>query len=257
MTGGKIESLHVATYLIRKLERYVRLSRDERDELERLGRNGVRELGPREDVVREGDRPRVVNIVLNGFACRYKTLEDGRRQIVGFFTPGDICDPRVFILKEMDHSIGSIGPLHIAEVTGEAMVEATERSPRIARAMWWSTMVEEAIAREWILNVGQRSAVERMAHLLCELFVRLRAVGLTEGQECDLPMTQTDLADALGLSAVHINRTLQDLRAAGLIVWKGRRLTIPNLRALQNVGMFNPNYLHLDHEGSEHDANDW
>ncbi|HEV2082526.1 MAG TPA: Crp/Fnr family transcriptional regulator [Brevundimonas sp.] len=247
----------MATYLIRKLERYARLSPSEKAALQRLGALGVRSLRPREDVVREGDRPRVVNIVLDGFACRYKTLEDGRRQIVGFFMPGDICDPRVFILKQMDHSIASVGPLTIAEVGGEAMIAVTSESPRIAQAMWWATMVEEAIAREWILNVGQRSAVERMAHLLCELFLRLRAVGLTDGQSCDLPMTQVDLADATGLSSVHVNRTVQDLRASGLIVWKGKRLTIPNLRALQNVGMFNPNYLHLDNEGDIYDANDW
>jgi CRP-like cAMP-binding protein len=244
----------MATFLIRKLERFVRLSDEERATLTRLGSRNVKAFGNREDIVHEGDRPRAVNIILDGFACRYKSLEDGRRQILNFFTPGDICDPRVFILKEMDHSIGSLGPVRVAEIGEDAMMEVMNASPRISQAMWWSTMVEEAIAREWIMNVGQRSATERMAHLLCELFIRLRAVGLADDSGVDLPMTQVELADALGLSSVHINRTLQDLRASGLIVWKGKRLTIPDLRALQSVAMFNPNYLHLDHEGYEQDA---
>ena len=252
--GRPSESHDMAIFLIRKLERFARLTEEERAALARVGSRNVKAFGTREDIVHEGDRPRVVNIILDGFACRYKSLEDGRRQIVGFFTPGDICDPRVFILKEMDHSIGSLGPVRFAEVGEEAMMEVMNASPRISQAMWWSTMVEEAIAREWIMNVGQRSATERMAHLLCELFIRLRAVGLTSDDGVDLPMTQVELADALGLSSVHINRTLQDLRASGLIIWKGKRLTIPDLRALQAVAMFNPNYLHLDHEGHEHDA---
>lgn len=256
MSGHNNESLHMATYLIRKLERFVRLSTADKAALTRLGGQNIRHVSPREDVAREGDRPRAVNIILQGFACRYKSLEDGRRQIVGFFVPGDICDPRVFILKELDHSIAAIGALKVAEAPGDAVLEVAEDSPRIAQALWWSTMVQEAIAREWIMNVGQRSAIERMAHLLCEVFIRLRAVGLVEGDSCDVPMTQTDLADALGLSAVHVNRTLQDLRAAGLVIWKGRRLTIPDLEALQNVGMFHANYLHLDHEGHVFDAND-
>lgn len=245
----------MATYVIRKIEQFVRLAPDERDALRGLVEANVREHPARSDIVREGDRPRTVNLVLDGFACRYKTLEDGRRQILNFLLPGDICDPRVFILKEMDHSIAALSPLRIAEPSGESVVELAERYPRMAQALWWSAMVEEAIAREWIVNVGQRTAAERMAHLLCELFVRLRAVGLTAEDSCDLPMTQIELADALGLSAVHTNRTLQELRSLRLIVWKGRRLTIPDLRSLQTLAMFNPNYLHLDREGHAFDAN--
>lgn len=246
----------MATFMIRKLEQFVRLSADEKAALMRMSTHSIRDYAPREDVVHEGDKPRWVNVMLDGFACRYKMLEDGRRQILSFFVPGDICDSRVFILKEMDHSIASISPLKVAEVPPETIIDLTARSPRISQALWWSTLVDEAIAREWIVNVGQRSASERMAHLLCELFLRLKGVGLVEDDSCDLPMTQTELADALGLSAVHTNRTLQELRSLGLIVWKGKRLTIPDLRALQGLALFNPNYLHLDRVGHALDAND-
>jgi CRP-like cAMP-binding protein len=243
------ESFEMATFLIRKLERFVHLSEVEKAALGRLSSQNIKSYGNREDIVCEGDRPRVVNIILDGMAYRYKVLEDGRRQIIGFFTPGDICDPRVFILREMDHSIATLGPMQVAEVTEDAMIELMGASAKVSQAMWWSTMVEEAIAREWIMNIGQRTATERMAHLLCELFLRMRAVGLTEGSGVDLPMTQTELADALGMSAVHTNRTLQDLRAEKLIVWKGKRLIIPNLQSLQAIAMFNPNYLHLNEDG--------
>ena len=116
--------------------------------------------------------------------------------------------------------------------------------------------MEEAIAREWIANVGQRDAAERLAHLFCELFIRLRAVGLTNGDHCELPITQEQLGDATGLSAVHVNRTLQVLREQRLIILKGKTLTIPDLDALQRAALFNANYLHLDREGQSLDANE-
>jgi len=115
--------------------------------------------------------------------------------------------------------------------------------------VWWNSLVEEAIQREWTVNLGQRDAIERMAHLLCELFIRLRGVGLANEHGCDLPMTQAELADALGLSVVHTNRVLQDLRAQGLVTLKGKTLVIPDLDALMAAGLFNPNYLHLDRDG--------
>lgn len=113
-----------------------------------------------------------------------------------------------------------------------------------------------AIQREWTLNLGQRTAYERLSHLMVEMFLRLQTVGLTNGNACDFPLTQVDLADATGLTAVHVNRTLQELRKDGLIELQSRRLVIPDMRALKGVAMFNDNYLHLDHEGRQFDAND-
>ncbi|MBV9881840.1 MAG: Crp/Fnr family transcriptional regulator [Sphingomonadaceae bacterium] len=221
-----------------------------------MTRKNVREVGARRDLVREGEKPRAVNVVLDGWACRYKQLPDGRRQVVSFFLPGDLCDANVFILREMDHSIGAITKVRYAEIMPADFEDLMTQSPRITQALWWHELVTAAVQREWTTNVGQRSAYERIAHLLCELFIRLRQVQLTEGESCDFPLTQTDIADATGLTSVHVNRTLQELRREGLIGLAGKRLTIPDLRALMNVSMFNANYLHLDREGRHLDAND-
>jgi len=238
------------------LEAYARLSKQDRALLERLTAKTVRGVAARRDIIREGDKPRAVNVVLEGWACRYKQLPDGRRQVVSLFIPGDLFDANVFILKAMDHSIGAITRLSYAEIAPADFEDLMLRSPRITQALWWHELVVASTQREWTTNVGQRSAYERIAHLLCELFVRLRAVGMTDGTRCEFPLTQTDLADATGLTSVHVNRTVQQLRREGLIELQRRMLTIPDLDRLIGVCAFNPNYLHLNHEGAHLDAND-
>jgi CRP-like cAMP-binding protein len=240
--------------LVRKLEQFVRLSSADRAFLTRAATERLRKFGARVDVVREGERPKDVQLVVSGWACRYKQLEDGRRQVVSVFLPGDICDLNVFILREMDHSIGSITDVTIADLSREFFEEISTGYPRIVTALWWESLVDAAIQREWTLNLGQRTALERMAHLLCELFFRLRLAGLTSGDGCDFPLTQADLADASGLSKVHVNRTLQELRSANLIVLKGKTLVVPDLRRLMEAGLFNANYLHMEREGRQLDA---
>jgi CRP-like cAMP-binding protein len=242
--------------LIRKLEQFVRLSPDDRGILERAASEHVRKFGPRADILREGDKPKDVHLILSGWACRYKQLEDGRRQVVSFFLPGDLCDLNIFILKEMDHSIGTITQVAIADLSRDFFEEIGTGYARIATALWWETLVNAAIQREWTINLGQRTASERMAHLLCEIFVRLRMAGLTEGNSCDFPLTQSDLADATGLSKVHVNRTLQELRSNELIVLKEKCLTVPNLERLMDAALFNANYLHMEREGHQLDANE-
>ena len=238
------------------LEAFTKLSQQDRALLDRLTRKNVREVPARRDLVREGDKPRAVNVMLDGWACRYKQLPDGRRQVVSFFIPGDLCDANVFILKEMDHSIGAVTRVRYAEILPDDFEALMNESPRITQALWWHELVSAAVSREWTTNVGQRTAYERIAHLFCELFVKLRQVRLTEGTSCEFPLTQMDIADATGLTSVHVNRTLQELRRDGLIELSGKRLTIPDLDALMQVSMFNPNYLHLNHEGAHLDAND-
>jgi CRP-like cAMP-binding protein len=238
------------------LEAYAKLSQDDRALLGRLTRKTVRQIGARRDLVREGDTPRAVNVVLEGWGCRYKQLPDGRRQVVSFFIPGDLCDANVFILQEMDHSIGAITAMKYAEIGPEDFEMLMAQSPRITQALWWHELVVASVQREWTTNVGQRSASERIAHLLCELFLRLRAVGRTRGDSCEFPLTQNDLADATGLTSVHVNRTVQELRREGLIALEKRSLTIHDLDALMKACMFNPNYLHLNREGRHLDAND-
>ena len=172
-------------------------------------------------------------------------LPDGRRQLLAYFLPGDLCDLKIFILKKMDHSIAAITPVRIAEIPRDTMVELVDNGSRLARAFWWSAMVSEAIEREWIVNLGQRTAFGRVGHLFCELFMRMNAVGLAHGDSCEMPLTQGELGDTTGLSTVHMNRTLQELRAQDLIILKSRRLTIPNLDRLKQACLFSSTYLHL------------
>ncbi|WP_369061905.1 Crp/Fnr family transcriptional regulator [Caulobacter sp. 73W] len=233
--------------LIRKLENFTPLNAEEKRALvDAAGR--TRKLAAGESIIHENDPAGGVNLVQDGLACRYKILPDGRRSILGFFVPGDLCDLRVFILESMDHSIGALTPTTVATLPREAVLDILERFPRLTRALWWSTLVEEAITREWVVNIGQRTALERLAHLFCELFYRLGAVGLTDGGVFELPLTQAELADSLGLSTVHVNRTLQELRRSGLLTLRGRHVEILNLEALEAAAMFNPNYLHLQDE---------
>lgn len=236
------------------LSAFVKLSDADRDLLEAMLSKRVRVLPARHDIIREGDKPNFVNVVLEGWAQRYKQLADGRRQILSFFVAGDLCDANVFILKAMDHSLSTITPVRVAEISKQDFRELVEASPRIGEALWWTELVAIAIQREWTTSIGQRTAYERIAHLFCEMFVRLRTVKLTQGDTCEFPLTQSDIADATGLTQVHVNRTIQEMRRDGLIDLRTRQLTVHDLDRLMTVALFNANYLHLDHEGAKHDA---
>ena len=236
-----------------RLEAFTWLSPEDRAAIGRISQVS-RVVPPRRDLIREGERPQFVHLMVDGWACRYKTLPDGRRQVVAFFVPGDFCDLNVYVLKEMDHSLGAITRLSVADISRDEMDALTAAHPRITQALWWDSLVQIAIQREWTLNVGQRSAYERIAHLLTELYLRLTTVGLTHNGSCDFPLTQNDLADATGLTAVHVNRTLQDLRREDMIILERKRLTIPDLKRLMGAAVFNPNYLHLGHEGRRLDT---
>jgi CRP-like cAMP-binding protein len=242
--------------LIEKLGKFVRLAATDCEKIERITGDRVREYGAREDIIREGDRPLHINLVLSGWASRYKVLEDGRRQVIAFFLPGDLCDLNIFVLRQMDHSIGAITAVRVSEISRAGFDELMLAHPRVTQALWWENLVAAAIQREWAVNLGQRDAVERVAHIFCELFLRLNTVGLTRNNSCEMPLTQPEIGEATGLSAVHVNRTLQELRASGLIVLKDRTLTIPDFAALANVALFNANYLHLEREGQHLDANE-
>lgn len=233
----------MANLLIRKLEAFGPLPEADKRLLDDVV-TGVREVTARTDLIREGDPPCDVHLILEGFACRYKVLENGTRQIVAFLIPGDLCDPHVFILKAMDHSIATLSPCKVVKIPRERILEMTER-PAIARALWWATLVDEATLREWVLNIGARPAEQRIAHLLCEMLLRLRLVGLADEGRYELPITQEELADTVGLSAVHVNRVIQTLRSAKLITLKSRKLVILGQEQLAELGGFNPNYLHL------------
>jgi CRP-like cAMP-binding protein len=234
-----------AGYLIRKLEHCSLLSNEEKRALENAC-GTLRSAGPRTDLVAEGEPAQRIHVILDGFACRYRLQADGRRQVVALLLPGDMCDVRVCILKRMDHSIGTLSAVRTALMSRETIEQLMERFPRLGRAFWWSTLVDESISREWVVNVGHRTAFERMAHLFCEIFERLHTVGLTRGDSCTLPLTQAELSDALALSAVHVNRVLMEMRHNGLISLRNQQLTLHDYESLRSLSGFNPRYLHLD-----------
>jgi CRP-like cAMP-binding protein len=231
--------------LITRLERHGTLSDEEKDVLREVT-SRVREYEARQDIVREGDSPSESTLILEGFACRHNNLPDGRRQITAFHVPGDFADLHAFLLGRMDDGVSSLTPCTVALVPHSALREITKSYPHLTRVLWFTTLVDGAVHREWMTGLGRLSAPERIAHLLCELFLRLQAVGLTRDHSFDLPITQAELADAFGLSSVHVNRTLQELRGEGLITSQGKTLVINDWERLQQVAQFNPDYLHMD-----------
>ncbi|MBR0839209.1 Crp/Fnr family transcriptional regulator [Bradyrhizobium liaoningense] len=235
--------------VFRRLNTLRPLSADGRASLEYAMLEGLQRAGSAEDLISEGDHVDSVRVVLSGWLCRYKTLEDGRRQIVNFIFPGESCDAHAFLLPVMDHSIATLTPAVYAEVK-RARFESLVASDRsLAEAFWCETLVNNAIQREWAINLGRRVALERVAHLFCEIYERLRPVGMVDGNSCIMPVTQMDLADATGLSVVHLNRTVQELRACGLIVLRERTLTINDLDALKDAALFSPSYLQMYRRG--------
>lgn len=230
--------------LTRKLQSFVRLSETDRLWLaDALG--PARRIGARSDIVAETQDPRAVNVILEGWACRYKQFADGRRQIVSILLPGDACDPHVFLLKEMDHAIGALSPVTLTQIPDAVFQRLMGRSPGLEEAFQREALAAVAIQREWTVSLGRRSAIERLAHLFCELHRRLLAVGLADAAGCPMPLTQLDLADALGQTSVHINRTLQELRGSGMITLRSRHLTIHDHDGLQRLAIFDPVYLHF------------
>jgi len=234
-----------ASILTRRVEEFTPLDDADRAELTRLCTQATHTIPAKRDLIQQGDAPRCLYLILNGWACHYRMLENGRRQIVDFAIPGDICDLNLFILDRMDHSIGAITALHVAEIGRDVFHRVVTSHPNVTTALWWQELVSKSIQREWVVNVGQRLAQERIAHLFCEMFLRLESVGLTSGFSCDFPPSQTDIADATGLTPVHVNRTIQQLRGTGLINLDKRKLTILDMAALQKMALFNPDYLHL------------
>jgi CRP-like cAMP-binding protein len=230
--------------LASKLGTVARLGDEDLAALHDLTRDS-REVPARRNLIREGDRPDHVHLVVEGWAARYKLLPDGGRQILAFLLPGDLCDLHVTVLGQMDHSIATLTRARIAFIPTAAMERLAER-PRLTRALWWSALVDEAVLRAWLTSIGRRDALERIGHLFCELFRRLCNVGLATGNGIELPLTQEEIGDALGLTPVHVNRVLQQMRADGLIVLKRGSLEIPDVARLEKVSGFDPSYLHIE-----------
>lgn len=236
-----------------KMEQFTRFSRQEAATLDELISQRTMRHEQGEDIIAEGAHSADCHVVLTGLACRYKVLPDGSRQIMAFLVPGDLCDAEIFILKTMDHGVAAMTPSSTALVSAKKMKEMLRGPGCLGEALWWGTMTDLGVLRERIVDHGRRDARERMAHLFYELLVRYRVTGGATDDAFDLPITQTDLADATGLTPVHVNRVLKKLRTDGILEFRSKRVVVLDAERLKRVAGFNANYLHLDraHDGRD------
>ncbi len=196
------------------------------------------------DLIREGDRPGPVFVVLEGWACRYKILPNGSRQVLAYLMPGDSCDLHIGLLAEMDHSIQTISPALVSTIERIRMDEMMDAHRGIAKAMYLGQLIDEGTMRAWITSMGRRASIERVAHLMCELYLRALNVGLTLEPPFALPLSQAMLADSLGMTPVHLNRVMKELRASGAMTLQRGSLIIEDPVRLIQIAGFDENYLH-------------
>lgn len=201
------------------------------------------------NVIREGDPADRVHVLLDGWAYRYRDLADGRRQIVALLLPGDVCDLDALYARRLPYGVSTVTRCRVAALTHPTLLELTSAQVGISRALTWLAIAENMVLTEWNVCLGRRSAREHLAHLLCELLVRLSIVGRAEPNGYDIPLSQEKLAEVLGLTSVHVNRTLQGLRASQLIKLESQRLTILDWPALKAAADFRSAYLQA---GSSH-----
>lgn len=228
-----------------KLRRRISISSEE----ERAIRDSVtetRQLAADQILIRTGQELNSSNILLDGWMARIKDLPSGERQVTELHVAGDFADLHGFTLKRLDHDVVTLSECTIGVVPHERLQDITERYPRLAYLYWFSANVDAAITRELALSLGQRSAMSRMAHLFCELYLRLDAVGQARPDGFAFPLTQRELSECLGLTVVHANRTIQELRRRGLVELENRQLTILDRRGLEGIAEFDPSYLYLD-----------
>lgn len=228
--------------VLRRMGKVAPLTEDDRRAIAGVLAAG-RAIPPGTDLATEGDPDAATHVILSGWACQYKELHDGRRQIVGLLVPGDIADVCCGFLPTCDHSLATLTHGRVARVPHGAMRRLAAGSPGIGEALANLWLASNAIQQEWIVGLGARSAPERLGHLLCEIYARLEAVGLANDGSCEMPLRQRDIADALGMSVMHVNRTLHAMRSAGLMILSNRRLTIPDLAALRKASAFDGSYL--------------
>ncbi|MEQ1955978.1 Crp/Fnr family transcriptional regulator [Mesorhizobium sp. CN2-181] len=204
----------------------------------------ARKVIARKDLIREGDRPGPVFVILDGWACRYKILPNGSRQVLAYLMPGDCCDLHVGLLAEMDHSIQTVTAALVATIDRLEMDAIMDRHKGIAKAMYIAQLVDEGTMRAWITSMGRRSSIERVAHLMCELYLRARNIGLNVDPHVAFPLSQLMLADSLGMTPVHLNRVLKELRREGAMDMQRGRLLITDPGKLIHIAGFDANYLH-------------
>lgn len=231
--------------LLRKLEYWQKFTREDRAAVLDLP-STVRRVEPHQYIVREFDRADGACTILSGFAVRHKIVAGGHRQILSIHMRGELVDLQNSLLGRADHSVQMLTAGKVALIPREAIIRLAFERPTVGKALWIDTLVDASIFREWIANVGRRDARTRLAHLLCEFSLRLKVAGIGEHTNYELPMTQDQLADATGLTSVHVNRTLRGLELDGLIERRNPRvIEIGDWRKLADTGDFNSAYLHL------------
>src|ERR1700712_2880196 len=235
----------MANPLTMRMEQFVRLDQYERDRLDQLLTFPTKAFSRGEMIIKEGEKVKNIHLVLTGLAARCKTLADGKRQIMAFLVPGDLCDIEVFVLEAMDHNIVALADTTCVQIPAKKIEELLSESSILTRGLWWSTMVDAGVLRERIIDHGSRDAREHVAPLFYELLVRYRVVGETSDNSIPFVLTQQDLADATGMTPVHVNRVLQELRADGLVEIKNKILTVLDPEGLKHLARFESSYLHL------------
>lgn len=235
-----------ASRWIRRLARFTSLTLEEQRLLMELT-SSSRPFPANDGLLKAGDAADRVFLILDGLVCRYKLLPDGRRQILAYLFPGDMGDPRQLLLNCADCSMCVLRSSEIGVLTAASM-QRLERHPNIVLAISRYALMQQAIASEWLVNVGHRTAFERVSHLLCETYLRLEAVGLAQDLSFELALTQAELGDTLALSAVHVNRTLMELRRLKLVTFQNRRVQIHDYPGLQSAAGFDPQYLRANEE---------
>jgi CRP-like cAMP-binding protein len=231
--------------LTMKLEQFSSFEPSERMRLDELLNYPHKTFERGKQIIREGDKVNDIHLVLSGLATRSKTLQDGSRQLMAFLVPGDLCDVEVFVLEAMDHDIIALTETVCVLIPSKEIERLLTESSALTRALWWSTMTDSAVLREWIVNHGKREARERLAHIFCELLIRYRIVGVTDDDSLPFPITQEELAEATGMTPVHVNRMLSQLKAEGLIDLNNKTLTVLDFDRLKDVAQYDVNYLHL------------
>jgi CRP-like cAMP-binding protein len=231
--------------LTMKLEQFTRFQPSERLRLDELAAYPKKSFDRGQVMIREGEKVRQIHLIVKGLATRAKTLQDGTRQLMAFLVPGDLCDVEVFVLEAMDHDIIALSPTECVLIPAEEMETLLTESSNLTRALWWSTMTDSAVLREWIVNHGKRDARERIAHIFCELLIRYRIVGESKDNIVPFPLSQEELSEATGMTPVHVNRMLGDLRTEGLIEINNKMLRVIDFPRLRDIAQYEPTYLHL------------
>ena len=244
MAEGDRRADHVAPLLLKLRARDI--VTDHEEAVLRGAITDVQELPAGRTLTRSGQSLTHSTLLVEGIVSRYVDLAEGQRQIVELHVPGDFVDLHGFLLKRLEHNVGALTRVTVALTPHEAVRRITEEEPHLARLLWFSTLIDAAVQRERIVSVGRRSALARVAHLICEMNVRMETVGLARSGAFALPITQTDIADATGLTSVHVNRMLRRLREDGLVGYRGGEVQIHAWEQLQRAAEFSPDFLYLE-----------